>query len=162
MRPKDMKRALLAAVAAVGVFAVSGANAQLSAAAPNEVTHWNEIAATTLVAMPAPAGGAPSALQINMGMTQGAVYDAINAITPKHHRPYLLKRRFSARASEEAAAATAAYAVLSNIVSTVPATIPFPNKGILLGSLATQYDASLAAPLIRRKGSRRGTPRPRR
>jgi hypothetical protein len=109
------------------------------------VTHWNEIAATTLVAMPAPAGGAPSALQINMGMTQGVVYDAINAITPKHHRPYLLERRFSARASEEAAAATAAYAVLSNIVSTVPATIPFPNKGILLGSLATQYDASLAA-----------------
>jgi len=55
----------------VGVFVVSGANAQLSAAAPNAVTHWNEIAASTLVAMPAPAGGAPSALQINMGMTQG-------------------------------------------------------------------------------------------
>jgi hypothetical protein len=145
MRPKDMNRALLAAVAAVGVFAVSGANAQLSAAAPNEVTHWNEIAATTLVAMPAPAGGAPSALQINMGMTQGAVYDAINAITPKHHRPYLLKRRFSARASEEAAAATAAYAVLHNIVSTVPEGIPFPNRDALSQSLDTQYATSLDA-----------------
>jgi hypothetical protein len=143
-----MKRSALfwlAAVAAVGVFAVSGANAQLSAAAPNEVTHWNEIAATTLVLMPAPAGGAPSALQISMGMTQGAVYDAINAITPKHHRPYLLKRRFSAMASEEAAAATAAYAVLSNIVSTVPASISFPNRDSLLDSLAAQYATSLGA-----------------
>jgi hypothetical protein len=135
----------LAAVAVLGAFTSPAANAQLSAAAPNAVTHWNEIATSTLVAMPAPAGGAPSALQINMGMTQGAVYDAINAITPKHHRPYLLKRRFSARASEEAAAATAAYAVLSNIVSTVPTSIPFPNQGVLLQSLAAQYATSLDA-----------------
>ena len=78
-------------------------------------------------------------------MVQGAVYDAVNAITPKHHRPYLLKRRFSARASGEAAVATAAYRVLSNIVSTVPAGIAFPNRGALLQTLATQYDASLAA-----------------
>jgi hypothetical protein len=135
----------LAAVAVLGAFTSPGANAQLSAAAPNAVTHWNEVATSTLVLMPAPAGGAPSALQINMGMTQGAVYDAINAITPKHHRPYLLKRRFSARASEEAAAATAAYAVLTNIVSSVPASISFPNRATLSQSLAAQYAASLAA-----------------
>ena len=61
---------------------------------PSEVTRWNAIAMSTLVAMPPAAGGAPSALQINMGMAQGAVYDAINAITPKHHRPYLLKPAF--------------------------------------------------------------------
>src|SRR5215212_10766817 len=127
------------AVAALIAVAVPGANAQLGAAAPNAVTHWNEVATSTLVLMPAPAGGAPSALQINMGMTQGAVYDAINAITPQHHRPYLLTRRFSARASEEAAAATAAYAVLHNIVSTVPESIPFTNRGALLDSLAGQY-----------------------
>jgi PAP2 superfamily len=133
------------AVAALIAVAVPGANAQLGAAAPNAVTHWNEVATSTLVLMPAPAGGAPSALQINMGMTQGAVYDAINAITPKHHRPYLLTRRFSARASEEAAAATAAYAVLHNIVSTVPESIPFTNRGALLDSLAGQYAASLDA-----------------
>src|SRR3954451_9583466 len=122
------------AVAALVAFGVPGANAQLGAAAPNAVTHWNEIATSTLVLMPAPAGGAPSALQVNMGMTQGDVYDAINAITPKHHLPYLLKRRFSARAAEEAAAGTAAYAVLSNIVSTVPESIPFPNRDALLRS----------------------------
>jgi len=103
------------------------------------------IATSTLVLFPAPAGGAAPALQVNLGMVQGAVYDAVNAITPKHHQPYLLKRRFSARASGEAAAATAAYRTLSHIVSTVPAGIAFPNKGALLQTLATQYDASLAA-----------------
>ncbi len=143
------RRALLclATVAALVAFVAlpGAANAQSTTAGPNAVTHWNEIAASTLVAMPGPAGGAPSALQINMGMTQGAVYDAINAITPKHHRPYLLNRRFSARASGEAAAATAAYRVLSNIISTVPAGITFPNRDTLLQSLADQYDTSLNA-----------------
>jgi hypothetical protein len=79
-----------------------------------------------------------------MGMTQGAVYDAVNAIGPIQHRPYLLKRRFPSRTSEEAAVATAAYRVLSNIVSTVPASIAFPNRASVLQSLAEQYAASLA------------------
>jgi hypothetical protein len=131
------------------VIALAGLAVVVVPAAPatagvNEVTNWNRIATATLVLIPGPAGGAPPHLQINMGMTQGAVYDAINAITPKHRRPYLLKRRFSARASREAAAATAAYGVLSNIVSTVPASISFPNRASLLASLLAQYDASLA------------------
>jgi hypothetical protein len=109
------------------------------------VTQWNEIATSTLVAFPGAAGGAPPALNINMGMTQGAVYDALNATEPRHHRPYLLKRRFSARASKDAAAATAAYRVLSNIVSTVPVTISFPNRASLLQTLTTLYASSLAA-----------------
>jgi hypothetical protein len=78
-------------------------------------------------------------------MVQGAVYDAVNATTPKHYRPYLLERRFAATASKEAAVATAAYTVLSNIVSNVPASISFPSKASVLQSLAAQYDASLAA-----------------
>jgi hypothetical protein len=135
---------LLVAAAALFAFAIPGANAQLSAAGPNEVTKWNQIATSTLVSIPGPAGGAPPALQISMGMTQGAVYDAINAITPKHHRSYLLKRRFSARASEEAAVATAAYRVLSDIVATVPESITFGNRGSLSDSLDDHYAASLA------------------
>ena len=59
----------------------------------NAVTNWNRIAVTTLVAFPPPAGGAPPALQVNMAMVQGAVYDAINAIEPRH-RPYLLETPF--------------------------------------------------------------------
>ena len=77
-----------------------------------------------------------------MGMVQGAVYDAVNAITPKHHRPYLLKRRFGNTASDEAAVATAAYLVLKNIVETVPQGITFPTRGTLLTSLETQYNTS--------------------
>src|SRR5205823_6831011 len=54
-------------------------------------------------------------------------------------------RRFGSKASKEAATATAAYRVLSNIVSTVPDSIPFPNRASLLQSLATEYANSLAA-----------------
>jgi hypothetical protein len=115
-----------------------------AAAQANEVTNWNRIATETLVLFPPAAGGAPVALQINMGMTQGAVYDALNAIEPRH-QPYLLATHFDASASKEAAAATAAYSVLYNIVSKVPATIPFPNRATLLQSLSMAYTASLAA-----------------
>src|SRR5437762_7558913 len=53
---------LLIALALVGLAAPVAALA-------NEVTNWNQIATNTLVAFPGPAGGAPNALQINMGMT---------------------------------------------------------------------------------------------
>ncbi len=132
-------RRWLAAVAALVALAAP------PAAQANEVTNWNRIAATTLVAFPGPAGGAGHALQINMAMTQGAVYDALNAIEPRHHRPYLLERRFAATASKDAAAATAAYRVLSDVVATVPERIPFPNRTSLLQSLQAEYDAALAA-----------------
>lgn len=141
---KSMRVLLATAVALIVVLGGLSVPAR-GEPAGNAVTEWNLIAVNTLVGFPGPAGGAPNALQINLGMVQGAVYDAVNAITPQHHRPYLLKRRFSAAASGEAAVATAAYRVLSNIVSTVPAGIAFPNRGALLQTLATQYEASLAA-----------------
>jgi hypothetical protein len=132
---------VLSLVLALGaVSAAAHAEAQ-----GNAVTEWNAIAASTLVGIPGPAGGAPPAAQLNMGMVQGAVYDAVNAITPKHHRPYLLKRRFAATASKEAAVATAAYDVLANIVSTVPAGIAFPTRETVLQTLRARYAASLAA-----------------
>ena len=136
--------AVLTAVVALAAVVAPAAPAAPAAAQANEVTNWNRIATSTLVAFPGPAGGAPPALQINMGMTQGAVYDAVNAIEPRR-QPYLLKTRFDRKASKEAAAATAAYRVLSSIVSTVPASIPFPNRASLLQTLDTEYAASLAA-----------------
>jgi hypothetical protein len=133
-------------VAAVLAAAAVGLSAPARGQSPgNAVTDWNQIAVTTLVGLPGPAGGAPPASQINVGMVQGAVYDAVNATTPKHHRPYLLKRRFAATASKPAAVATAAYTVLSNIVSTVPAGIAFPGKESVLESLASQYASSVEA-----------------
>jgi hypothetical protein len=111
---------------------------------------WNVIAVSTITGipgpgLPGPAGGAPPASQVNMGMVQGAVYDAVNAITPKHHRPYLLNRRFGNTASDEAAVATAAYLVLKNIVETVPQSITSftpAMRAAMLASLETQYNAS--------------------
>ena len=132
-----------ALVAALGVIGAAAAPPQEADA--SSVTQWNLIAVNTLTGLPGPAGGAPPAAQINVGMVQGAVYDAVNAITPKHHRPYLLKRRFGNTASDEAAVATAAYLVLKNIVETVPASIAFPTRDTVLASLATQYDAATSA-----------------
>src|SRR5262245_32040629 len=134
--------AVFAALVAPAVSAAPPARAAPGAA--NEVINWNRIAADTLVAFPLAAGGAPPALQINMGMTQGAVYDAVNAIEPTY-QPYPLETRFDPMASQEAAVATAASRVLANIVSTVPATIPFPNRATLLETVAADYDAALAA-----------------
>src|SRR5215203_1448086 len=137
--------ALLAFVSILALVAAMPAPAAPVVTATNPVTDWNLTAVNTLTTLPGPAGGAPPASQISMGMVQGAVYDAVNAITPKHHRPYLLKRRFAATASKDAAVATAAYMVLSNVVSTVPASISFPTRASVLQSLASQYAASLSA-----------------
>ena len=136
--------AVVVLLAALGVVGASAAKPP-AATDPTAVTHWNQVATSTIAAFPAAAGGAPPTSQINMGMVQGAVYDAVNAITPKHHRPYLLKRRFSARASGEAAIATAASRVLTHIISTVPASITFANKATLLQTVADAHTASLAA-----------------
>jgi hypothetical protein len=137
--------ALLGTLGFVGASAAPPATADATA-----VMQWNRIAVSTLTGIPGPgipgpAGGAPPASAIHMGMVQGAVYDAVNAITPKPHRPYLLTRRFANTASDEAAVATAAYLVLKNIVETVPQTITFPNRATLLATLASQYEAAVNA-----------------
>jgi hypothetical protein len=134
------------AVAALAALGVVGASAAPPAGTDaGTVVHWNQVAATTLFAIPGPDGGAPPAFQLNMGMVQGAVYDAVNAIGPKEYRPYLLNRRAGARASIDAAAATAAYDVLKELVSSAPERAPFPGRAGLLSSLAAEYAASLGA-----------------
>jgi hypothetical protein len=132
-----------ALICTLGVFSASAAPPVATDA--SEVSHWNQVAATTLAAFPGPNGGAPPAFQINMGMVQGAVYDAVNAIGPKQHRPYLLKKRAGAKASIDAAVATAAYDVLSELVSTAPGRAPFPGRAGLLNTLSSEYAASLDA-----------------
>jgi hypothetical protein len=127
----------------LGTFSVSAAPPVGTDA--TEVSHWNQVAATTLIAFPPPNGGAAPAFQVNMGMVQGAVYDAVNAIGPKQYRPYLLKKRAGAKASIDAAVATAAYDVLSNLVSTAPERAPFPGRAGLMTTLSTEYDTSLDA-----------------
>ena len=138
------RRSSSVAAVAVLVATLSASPAPARAVPFNIVTEWNQIAVSTLIALPGPAGGAPPSAQIHVGMVQGAVYDAVNATTPKHYRPYLLNRRFSARASQEAAVATAAYGVLSSIVSTVPNISP-EARAAVLATLLNQYNASVGA-----------------
>ena len=94
----------------------------------NEVTKWNELALSTVLAQPAITSSPPSAA-VFVAMVQGAVYGAVNA-TDRHGKPYLVNRSFP-KASAKAAAATAAYRVLNAL---------FPS-----GTLDTAYAASLAS-----------------
>ena len=98
--------ALVGALGGVGTSAAQPVPADATA-----VNHWNEVAVNTLAAIPGPNGGAPPALQINMGMVQGAVYDAVNAIEPSSTSHICSRRPSRAKASKEAAVATAAYTV---------------------------------------------------
>jgi hypothetical protein len=137
-----------AAVLALGSVSTASSEARTghghgNASSGAAVRAWNEIAVNTLIGLPGPAGGTPPAGQVHMAMVQGAVFDAVNAIGREHYRPYLLKKRFSARASTDAAVAAAAYVVLRDIVSTVP-NLPEAGRTTALAALATQYEDALA------------------
>ncbi len=129
--------ATVALVASLGPLAT----VPVHAGGETAITDWNRITAATLVAFPPPAGGAPPALQVDFGMVQGAVYDAVNAIVPRRE-PYLLQARFPG-ASLDAAIATAASDVLAAEIAGVPSSIAFPNRQALLDSVAAARDADL-------------------
>ena len=169
-----MRKRFVSLVSVIALAGLAGvvAPAAPAAAAVNEVTNWNRIATDTLVQFPGLAGGAPPALQINMGMVQGAVYDAVNAIEPMHE-PYLLQTTFPSTASKEAAVATAAYTVLTNIIAGVPDTVPFPPGTVSFPNEADPADLHLELvrrfarryprrPVQDRRDRRRDSRRPRR
>jgi PAP2 superfamily len=92
------------------------------------VTDWNQHATDSLIA----AGGqGPTVSVLHLAMVHGAVYDAVNAIEGRHE-PYLGAPHARRWYSKDAAAATAAYRVLVNIV-------PAQQAG-----LEAKYDASLS------------------
>jgi hypothetical protein len=123
MRPPRMRSAgLLAAVAAAAVLAASPARA-------DTVTDWNVNATDALITT---AGQAPTVSTIHLAMVHGAVFDAVNSID-RGYEPYLVRVPARSWYSKDAAAATAAYRVLINIVPAQQAT------------LAARYAASLAA-----------------
>lgn len=93
------------------------------------VTQWNQNAANALYVT---AAQPPNVSVLHMAMVQGAVYDAVNAIDGGHEGYLLTSRVATPTDSKDAAAATAAYKVLLNIV---PAQQP---------ALQALYDASLA------------------
>ena len=131
---------------AVALFASAALGGTAAMAAPpgeagsDAVVKWNAIAATTLAAVPGPDGGAPPAFQINMGMTQGAVYDAVNAIGPKRHRPYLPSPRASSSSSPSS----------SNNASPNPPAEPASRGGVCGGGGGYEAETVAAARTLER------------
>ena len=116
-------------VCALAIPATAGA-AQQSASA-EAVRDWNLYAANALGNPPtAPVmpgiGQAPQVSVLHVGMVQGAVYDAVNAIDGGH-QPYLAGLPpASPSASKAAAAATAAYKVLAGLQQAGAPMLPPP------------------------------------
>ena len=127
----------------VAVIAAGVVLALPTLAQADTVTDWNRTATTILIAFPASGGGAPPALQINMGMVEGAVSDAVNAIE-RRHRPLLLSKKFHSGASKDVAAAVAAYRVLSSLIADPRAGIPVTTQVTIQQTLDTALAASLA------------------
>ena len=123
------------AMAAVGVVAclLSLAFAQ---SATNEVLQWNEI---TMKAIDAN-GQSNVVATRTLAMTQGAVHDALNAIS-RRYDAYYFEGSPDAGASPDAAVAAAAHTVLVGVVSSfgTPA-----QKGAALALVEQAYSASLA------------------
>jgi hypothetical protein len=95
------------------VLAVLGALVVPAAAHADAVTQWNQNASTAIFGV---ANQPPQQSVVHLAMVHGAVYDAVNAIDGGHEG-YLLNTRLATPFdSKEAAAATAAYRVLLNIV----------------------------------------------
>ena len=97
-------RRLLVLVAALVVLAAP------AVARADTVTDWNVNASNALFNT---AAQAPTVGSLHMAMVHGAMYDAVNAIDGRYE-PYVFPgRRGAFWASKDAAAATAAYRVLS-------------------------------------------------
>jgi hypothetical protein len=93
------------------------------------VTDWNVHATNALVVTGLQT---PPVWTLNLALVHGAVYDAVNSIDGRYE-PYLVRVRARRWYSRDAAAATAAYRVLSSLVPAQQATFD------------SDYAASLAA-----------------
>jgi hypothetical protein len=160
-----MQTRLVTRIAATAVLAVAMGGLSASArgqAASNPVTEWNAIAASAIMTT---AGQPPHAAPLSLGMVQGAVYDAVNAIDGGH-QPYLVAPPADPSDSKEAAAATAAFRTLVGLFPTQQPTLePLYNAslaGVPDGSAKTGGiavgEAAAAAMLAARANDGRGGP----
>ncbi|HLE98692.1 MAG TPA: vanadium-dependent haloperoxidase [Gaiellaceae bacterium] len=127
MHPRTLLRIAAATLVVASVGGLSAA--ARGQPAGNVVTDWNGIAATSIMAT---AAQPPHVAVLSLGMVQGAVYDAVNAIDGGRE-PYLVAPAADPSYSKEAAAATAAFRVLVGL---------FPAQQ---GTLEPLYEASLAS-----------------
>ena len=114
MRASRAVRVLLSSLALLAVLIVPGS------ARADAVTDWNAIAAAALQE-PAAAGGAGQGAvsTVHLAMVHGAVYDAVNAIDGAHE-PYVYSAPAAPWYSQQAAAVTAAYRMLTAAPAGVP------------------------------------------
>jgi hypothetical protein len=104
------RRLRTAAAATLAAAAVAGpASAQAATTSAQTVLDWNDTAVSTLAA----SGKPVTESLIYVGLTQAAVYDAVNAIEGGFE-PYRIRPGVPPHASAESAAAAAAYGVLVN------------------------------------------------
>jgi hypothetical protein len=129
MTKKRSSRALRPSRVRVFVTVAVLALAVATPARTDTVTEWNLNASSALFVT---AGQPPQLSVPHLAMVHGAVYDAVNAIDGGHEGYLISSRLASPSDSKEAAAATAAYRVLLNIV---------PGQKVVLDA---QYAASLA------------------
>ncbi len=115
---------LAAAVAALAALTAPGL------ARADTVTEWNLNATNALMVT---AAQPPQASVLHMAMVQGAVYDAVNAIDGSHEGYLLTPRLATPFDSTAAAAATAAYRVLSSLVPAQQAVLDAEYAGSLAG-----------------------------
>jgi hypothetical protein len=153
-----MYRPVLAAA-----FAALAALLAPAVGSADTVTQWNQNAATAIYVT---AAQPPNVSVPHMAMVQGAVYDAVNAIDGSHEGYLLTSRVATPTDSKDAAAATAAYKVLLNIVPAQQAALqPLYDAtlaGIPDGSAKTRGiavgDAAAAAMIAARTGDGRFGP----
>jgi hypothetical protein len=126
------RRSLPAAVVVLSAMLLS------APARADTVTQWNQLVVSALVAD----GNQGSSAVVQMAIVHAAMYDAVNAID-RRHEPYLVEPRACRWYSQEAAAATAAYRVVTRIRP--PLVSSAANQASLAASAQTLYDASLAA-----------------
>ena len=120
---KTLRRMLvIAAVLAAAVPATAHADA---------VTTWNQYA-TNLLVGPAPSQ-APPVAAVNLAIVHGAVYDAVNAIDGSRDGYLISSRVATPFDSKEAAAATAAYRVLLNLVPAQQSVLDAQHAASLAG-----------------------------
>jgi hypothetical protein len=123
-QPRKRMRRIGVLFAVTALLALAGA----ASAQADTVTDWNTNATNTLIGT---AGQGPTVAALHLAMVHGAVYDAVNAIDGGYD-PYLTAPAAMPWYSKDAAAATAAYRVLSNLVPLQQGTL----DGLYAASLA--------------------------
>jgi hypothetical protein len=137
-----------AGIFAIALFAATLYPAPAFAGENDAVRDWNQRAAVTLANPPTAgtpgAGFAPPVALVHLAIVQGAVYDAVNAIKGGHD-PYLGGLKAATSTSKGAAAATAAYHVLSGLIEQAPltATLTTAVKFSIQTRLDNEYDMSM-------------------